>query len=99
MYLINQKFGQQGQTTVEYILLIAVVVSVFSVMMKTPAIKDFFSPSGKSLNALKLELEYSYRHGFRGKADFKIPNYNSYNHESYYYKGETRFFSSKDAYP
>ena len=56
-------------------------------------VQDYFGENGTFVTNFKSELEYSYRHGIRGRAK-NIINYNSPNHDSYRKNGDTRFFWS-----
>jgi hypothetical protein len=85
--------NQDGQSMVEYILLIAVVVSLVSILFRSDLFQGYFGDNGKLSEAFKGKLEYTYRHAVNGKAFFRTPNYSS--HESY----NRRFFSAKDVYP
>lgn len=89
------KINQIGQSTVEYVLLFAVVASIASFVFKSDAFGKLFGEQGKFANVYKRELEYSYRHGLSGRKVFSQPNYSSGSHDSY----SGRFFGSKDAYP
>ncbi len=89
------RLKERGQSTVEYILLFAVVISLISFVFKSQAFTDLFGKNGKFADVYRRELEYSYRHGRYGRELFKAPNYKSGRHDSY----NGRFFGSKDAYP
>lgn len=91
IYKINEK----GQSTVEYILLFAVVISLATFVFKSKAFNDLFGKEGQFADVYKRELEYSYRHGRYGRELFQPPNYKSGRHDSY----NKRFFGSRDAYP
>ncbi len=86
---------QKGQSTVEYILLFAVVISMSTLVFNSEAFKNLFGKNGQFASVYKRELEYSYRHGLAGKTSFKTPNYKSGRHDSY----NGRFFGAQDAYP
>ena len=85
--------NQDGQSMVEYILLIAVVVSLVSILFKSDLFQGYFGDNGKLSEAFKGKLEYTYRHAVNGKAFFRTPNYSS--HESY----RGRFYAPRDVYP
>ncbi|MBT4790631.1 MAG: class III signal peptide-containing protein [Halobacteriovoraceae bacterium] len=89
------KLNQKGQSAVEYILLIAVVVSIVTFVFKTEAFKGLFGDNGQFADVYKRELEYSFRHALGDRKPFRTPNYRSGQHDSY----NGRFFGSKDAYP
>ena len=87
--------NQRGQSTVEYILLFAVVASITFTIFNGLGFNEIFGPDGKVASAYKNQLEFSYRHGFKKTSDFTQPNYESGQHETY----NGRFFSASDPYP
>jgi hypothetical protein len=89
------KLKEKGQSTVEYILLFAVVISLVSFVFKSQVFLDLFGKNGKFADVYKRELEYSYTHGRYGRKSFQQPNYRSGKHDSY----NDRFFGSRNAYP
>jgi hypothetical protein len=94
-YLIKDR----GQSTVEYILLLAVIVFVVNAVFQSNLFKDFFGTNGKFAKSFRAETEFSYRHTLRGREFYSTPNYNG-THKSYIHQGATtRFFGAMDAYP
>ncbi len=92
--------NENGQSMVEYILLVAVIVSLISVVVNSDAFQGTFGEDGKFSKTYKAELEYSYRHGLRGRIEYQIPNYLNRNHDTFFKSGVgTRFFTSAVAYP
>lgn len=89
------KINEKGQSTVEYILLFAVVISLVSFVFKSQAFNNLFGKEGKFADVYRRELEYTYRHGRYGRELFQTPNYKSGRHDSY----NERFFGSRNAYP
>jgi len=92
---VRQYINIKGQSTVEYILLFAVVISLISFVFKSDLYKGLFGDNGKFSSVYRKEMEYSYTHGRPGQKGFQRPNYGSGNHDSY----QGRFFSAKDPYP
>lgn len=91
--------GQTGQSTVEYILLLAVVVIAVNTVFKSKAFQSIFGENGKFSKEFRGEAEYSYRHAIRGRKLFREPNY-ARKHDSYIQSGSsTRFFGAKEPYP
>lgn len=90
--------NQRGQSLVEYMLVILVSVSLAYSILKSDMVQDYFGENGTFVTNFKSELEYSYRHGIRGRAK-NIINYNSPNHDSYRKNGDTRFFGPLQRYP
>ena len=89
------KFGQAGQSTVEYILLFVVVTALVSLVFKSDQFEKLFGKNGKFADVYKREMEFSYRHGFSGRTPFKKPDYTGKDHESY----NKQFFGAKVGYP
>ena len=89
--------NSSGQSTVEYILLLVVVVSLSYLLLKSRIFRDVLDPDSDFISAIVKEMEYSYRHGNRGR-EIKLP---LQNHESFYNpkEGRSRFFSSLEEYP
>lgn len=89
------KLGQAGQSTVEYILLFAVITSIAATIFKSQKFNELFGNNGVVATTYKQRVEFSYRHGFIKSEAIGGTNYRDGNHKSY--KG--RFFSAKDGYP
>ncbi len=87
--------NEKGQSTVEYILLFAVIASLASFVFKSSVFLDLFGDNGTFGNVYKRKVEYSYRHGLDGSTPFTAPNYSGGDHDTY--KG--RFFGPVEAYP
>ena len=97
----NKKFillNQKGQSSVEYILLFAVVVVLATTVFKSEAFIKLFGQDGLFAKTYREEIEFSYRHTLGGRKAFTTPNYDS-PHSSYQGGSGTRFFGAKDAYP
>mgnify|MGYP001394408638 FL=1 len=90
---------QSGQTLVEYILLLAVVVSLTTFVFKSDYWQSYFGPDGRFDSVFRARIEYSYRHALGGNDFYSQPNYGDRNHDSYYGNGNTRFFRPREAYP
>ncbi len=86
---------QRGQSTVEYILLLIVVVSLVNFVLKSSLFLDLMGENGQFAQTYKNQIEYSYQHGRRGNTPFTTPNYSSGSHDTY----NSRFFGPTDAYP
>lgn len=93
-----KSLGQKGQSTVEYVLLMAVVVSVALAFLNSPMVKRFVGKDSQLMQKLYIQMSYSYRHGRMGEVDGS--DY-SREHETYYdkEKGESRFFAPTSKYP
>ena len=87
--------GETGQSTVEYILLFAVMASISTLVFQSNQFDNLFGDEGQFAEVYKRETEYSYRHALGSRKVFETPNYKARKHDSY----NGRFFGSKDAYP
>ncbi len=106
MEMNNQ--NQRGQTTVEYILLFAVVVSLVLTVYKSAAFKRIFGEQGEVGLKIKAQNEFSYRHAFHisGAEREPVPDIARDNkditiHPSYVDLSggnESRFFGPKEPY-
>lgn len=95
--------NQRGQTAVEYILLLAVSISLILTFYNSEAFRRLFGSNGTFGVKIKKESEFAYRHAYlRGKPADDVPreNKDGANHPSYHdvAKGGTRFFGPKDTY-
>lgn len=91
--------NQKGQSVVEYILLLLVVVVLSNAVFKSDLFLDFVGPDSDFFQKLKIQTEYAYRHGVNHQID-DDSNYND-RHHTYTnpQSGATRFFTNKVAYP
>lgn len=92
--------NESGQTTIEYILIVAVIVGIYGLFMKNPKIKEYMS-GGKIIEELATHIQFCYRHALPGTEKEKYPAfYQAPTHKSYL-EGprETRFFGPKTGYP
>jgi len=104
IYKILKK--NSGQTFVEYILLLAVVVSVTYGLLNNKKFKEFFKGDKGMFLMMRQGMSYSYRFGVPYKKDDKQDQkidfaYESSGHDTYLNPdtGKSRFFSGQDEYP
>ena len=91
---------KKGQSTVEYILLLVVVMSIASAIFKGAGFNRIFGPNGTIATEYRKQLEFSYRHGFiKSGAAGEKPDYGNGKHESYRSNTNSRFFSAQTPYP
>lgn len=94
--------SERGQTSVEYILLLAVAVSLTLTFYRSQTYQRIFGPNGELGTQLKVENEFGYRHAYlrnRPPSDVEKPTNNASDHPSYSDGGRTRFFGPKNVYP
>ncbi len=98
--LFNNK---KGQGTLEYVLLMAILISVFTMVINSAPIKNIFGKEGKFVKAIQGEFEFQYRHGLYGRdllgEGTNQVDYNTANHTSYKIGSGSRFFGPKTSYP
>ncbi len=92
---------ESGQTVVEYILLLAVAISLVMTFYNSAAYNRLFGAQGSLGMSLKEESEFGYRHAFLlGRTPAMLPPYVGPLHPSYYddKNNSTRFFGPRDPY-
>lgn len=99
--------NQKGQTMVEYILLLAVAVSIFLTFYRSETFRRLFGEQGEIGKKMKAQNEFSYRHAFYATGpsrervdDIPRDNVDIVQHPSYKEpgSGDTRFFGPRDPY-
>jgi hypothetical protein len=96
--------GRLGQSTIEYVLLLAVIAIFALGLLNHPKIKNFFSGEGSLFAHYTRYIEFTYRHAYfedKGKSWQADEDYENYSgqHDSYKGASDTRFFTHKEAYP
>ena len=102
MEFIKVKKLDNGQSTVEYILLLAVVVSLVITILNSDIVKSYIGKDSQVMANMRKNLEYSYRHGLGRAGSTEEDNFDySGNHNTYYNNqvGKTHFFGLKEEYP
>ena len=75
--------NQLGQSTVEYVLLLAVVLSVFFTVFRSRTFQDFFGEDSSFFNAIAQKMRLDYRYGTNVSADEDIGSGISNNHPTF----------------
>lgn len=90
--------NQRGQTMIEYVLLLSVVVSLAFAFMNSDTYKKYVGKDSLLMQKLVRQMSYSYRHGRQGEVD--LSNYST-DHETYFNRdeGRSRFFTPIEKYP
>lgn len=90
----------EGQSVVEYILLLAVVATLSLGIFKSDAFQDFLGPDSEFFNQLAKQQEYAYRHGLSADVEddssVDSPTHHTYKNND---TGLTRFYGQTDPYP
>jgi hypothetical protein len=94
---------QKGQTVVEYILLLAVALSLIVTFYRSNFFQRMFGDQGRVGKLYKSQSEFEYRHAFPWKSSMtttfdKYPGASQ--HPSYFpdRDGESHFFGPSDPY-
>ena len=94
---------QLGQSTVEYILLMALITTVILGLLNSAPFQKIFGEDSEYFDQLGDMIEFSYRHAYLGDDDERRnDNYNyggAIDHQSYKLEGTTRFFVPLEPYP
>ena len=94
---------QLGQSTVEYVLLLAVVVSLVFTVINSARFKDLLGEGGGFALRMKDEMEWNYRFAsqYYGDASAFNVNLGARNHPGYYNqrRGATHFIGPLRPYP
>lgn len=102
MGIKTKTYSQRGQTTIEYILLIAVVIGLATFILNLPIMQKFLGKDGQGgfTSPFFASMQYSYRHAIFGTNKEIYPaNYQQAKHDSYSSGTDTRFFGPADPYP
>lgn len=93
----------KGQSALEYILLMAVLVSIGTTLFRSKVFTDFMGPNSVFFETLRTRYEFTYRYGSppTGLEDPTEGNAYANRHETYYNGGlsQTRFFTPVGTYP
>jgi len=97
----KHKLGNQGQTTVEYMLLIFVVVTLLFTILQSRVVRNVLGTEGETIQTFKRIIERGHRHAFSGGEPSDTYGNFTGRHESFVdiETGETRFFVPTDPYP
>lgn len=95
----NKRFinllDHKGQSSVEYLMLVVIIVSMAISVLKSDAFQNFFGSQGQFASVYKSEIEFSYTNSYQGRKAFEQPDYNDPSHSSY----QGRFFGANQEYP
>lgn len=94
--------AQDGQSTVEYLLLLAVIIAIATTILNSTRFKDLIGENGKFAKTIKSETQWNYRHGLPGR-DPGTPQilFPGATHPTYYNgaRSKSHFFGPVDPYP
>lgn len=92
--------NNRGQATIEYILLVVVLLGLLGMVFNSSLFKEF-QKGGSLLSQIANYIQYCYRHTTPDQVKEKYPaNYQQINHPSYQGQdGNSRFFGPIEGYP
>lgn len=88
------KMNSKGQSTFEYILLLAVVMLMFSAFFKSQLFQDYLGVDGQVFTSFKSVIESGYQMGAPDQGPGRVPSPSS-NHPLY----QGKFFVMQEEYP
>ena len=94
--------NQKGQSVIEYVLLLGVVMLFILVVIRSTAFDNFLGEGSPFFKILRERFVYTYCQGRKGNDPTKCHSVNYNNpedHPSYSANGVSRFFSGKEKYP
>ena len=92
------KRSPQGQSTVEYLLLLTVCMLLIMTVLRSDAFERYLGRDSEFFTLMRERFAYTYRHGRDGFNNTQI-NYNApHSHPTYSDGGASRFFSGKEGY-
>ena len=90
---------RRGQSTVEYLLLIAVVVTLLTAVLRHPRFQNYIGEDGEFFQRYSQVISYTYRHGRYGDKKEAQDDYVS-KHDTYKREGnKPKFVIPLGAYP
>ncbi len=92
--------NDKGQSIVEYIMLMGVVLVLVLTVIKNEKFQEIMGPNSTIVNGMRDSMMYSYRHGRPGLSSLDNSTYSG-NHDTYT-NGDgsgSRFFSNDEPYP
>ncbi len=76
--------NHRGQSTVEYILLLAVVISLIVTVTNMPRFKALLGEGGSFATTMKNEMEWNYRFASQGRSTGTVITYPNARHPTYF---------------
>lgn len=91
-----KRVKSSGQSMVEYLLLMGVVITLVLTVLNSEAFKKLLGADSSVFDGFRKRIQYTYRHGVNGINE--NVNYGGGQHDTYY-NGKTRFFVPGAEYP
>ena len=92
--------NEEGQSIVEYIMLLGVVLTLVLVVIQNEKFREIMGPNSTIVNGMRNSMMYTYRHGRPGTAELDNSTYTG-NHDTFTNTdgSGSRFFSNDEDYP
>lgn len=96
----NNILNERGQSTVEYLLLLVVITSFITIVLKSPAVKQWVGGDKSLYEAMARSIEFSFRYGHAGIDDDYSNNYSDPRLKTYSNEdgNASRFFAPQVKY-
>ena len=91
--------NNKGQSTVEYVLLMAVALTFMTTVWNSNAFKEFFSEDSNFFTAFSQRIRTTYQFAANTPLDTEFPQRPTLNHPSFVGEGATRFFTHDNQTP
>ena len=88
----------QGQSTIEYLLLLTVCMLLIMTVLRSDAFRRYLGQDSEFFTLMRERFAYTYRHGRDGVDNAQIDYNTPHSHPTYSDGGSSRFFSGKDEY-
>jgi hypothetical protein len=89
-----------GQSTIEYVLLLAVVLTFMTTIWNSKIYKDFMGEDSEFFNGIAKRIEVNYQYSVNVPTGTTSPNPPALHHPSFSTGSDSRFFTYKEAaYP
>ena len=79
----------KGQSTIEYVLLLAVIVSISLSIINSDRFKELIGKDAQVFKNIRDQFNFSYRHGLAGSSEDDPSSYSG-THETYFNREEGR---------
>ena len=99
--VLKKEIGNRGQSTVEYVLLLVVVMVFVNTVIRSDTFEQFFGDNSTFFQTIATGMARSYRYADIVSEDEAIDESPSLAHPSYTQDGgsESRFFVTAEEYP
>ena len=95
-----EKLNNKGQSTIEYVLLLAVLMVLVTTVLSNQRFQNLLGPNGSLFRQYADVISYTYRHGVSGKNYQDQTGYSGSDHDTYgNNSADNRFAIPIEVYP